>query len=181
MSKASEFYRKVVGTSKSYEETTHTYHAFLNAEVQQTRITRGDISYRGFAYTKIKPESFGIDPVQTFWELVPFSFVVDWFVDVGSKLQLASYLSTSIPGTLVSGCGVKVTATRDSVLTTTVGDRLLQGAHWYQVDNLTANASATAILVTRQALSPSLIPNVNVNLDFLKVVDMTALIKVLRR
>jgi hypothetical protein len=39
--------------------------------------------------------SLNADPISTGWELVPFSFVVDWFVDVGRWLQQANRLSNA--------------------------------------------------------------------------------------
>lgn len=36
----------------------------------------------------VTPSAFGLtDPVSVAWELIPFSFVVDWFVDVGTWLE----------------------------------------------------------------------------------------------
>lgn len=35
------------------------------------------------------------DPISTGWELVPFSFVIDWFVDIGRWLQQANRLNNA--------------------------------------------------------------------------------------
>jgi hypothetical protein len=56
----------------------------------------GSRIYRGKAYASVRsPEfaKFGADPIVTGWELIPFSFVVDWFIDVNTFLQAASPFS----------------------------------------------------------------------------------------
>lgn len=44
------------------------------------------ISGRGSVYSKYEPAAFRVAPITTAWELVPFSFIVDWFFTVGSAL-----------------------------------------------------------------------------------------------
>lgn len=44
------------------------------------------ISGRGSVYSKYEPAAFRVAPLTTAWELVPFSFIVDWFFSVGSAL-----------------------------------------------------------------------------------------------
>lgn len=65
----------------------------------------GTRTYRGFA---LSTGRFGhspeFRPFQTAWELVPFSFVVDWFLDVGSAIQAA----TPIPGVDIRASGYSV-------------------------------------------------------------------------
>lgn len=61
--------------------------------------------YRGYAlalgdFNKL-PQ---VQPVTTAWELVPFSFVIDWFVDIGSFLQA----STPIPGLDIRASGYSI-------------------------------------------------------------------------
>lgn len=50
--------------------------------------------YNGRAYIRYTENigatgrSFGFDPLTTAWELVPYSFVVDWFVNIGNAVQV---------------------------------------------------------------------------------------------
>lgn len=61
--------------------------------LSQTHTLTGTRTYRGAAYSTIgSPElaKSGLDPLVTGWELIPFSFVVDWFVQVGTWLKAVS-------------------------------------------------------------------------------------------
>lgn len=44
------------------------------------------IAAYGYAGSQIRPQLFRIAPLTTGWELLRFSFIVDWFVEVGSFL-----------------------------------------------------------------------------------------------
>jgi hypothetical protein len=60
-----------------------------------TTTTEHKYSIRGSVAAIIKPSRIVTNPVQTGWELVPYSFVVDWVYDVGTAIQAASFLSAS--------------------------------------------------------------------------------------
>lgn len=51
--------------------------------------------------------NFGMDPLTTAWELVPYSFVVDWFLNIDSVLSAHSPFQVSAP--MVRGQSVKTT------------------------------------------------------------------------
>lgn len=77
----------------------------LREHVQNMKGTR---TYRGKAYSRVTSSSrakFGRDISLTAWEKVPFSFVVDWFVDVNSYIQAVSPFSGA--ELLGVGCSVK--------------------------------------------------------------------------
>lgn len=67
-----------------------------------TAVRSGTRTLRGFALAE---GNFGshpdFNPIQTAWELVPFSFVVDWFFDVGSYLTAI----TPMPGVVLRASG----------------------------------------------------------------------------
>lgn len=54
-----------------------------------TSIITGYRTYRAVAFAIVESNKvkFGFDPLITAWERAPFSFVVDWFIDVNSWLQ----------------------------------------------------------------------------------------------
>jgi hypothetical protein len=60
-----------------------------------TKITTATHSLRGSVTGRFKPARIVTNPVKTAWELVPFSFVVDWVVDIGSYLDSLSFRSLS--------------------------------------------------------------------------------------
>jgi hypothetical protein len=45
--------------------------------------------------TESTPRNIGLlDPVSVAWELMPYSFIVDWFVPIGTYLDVCSYMPT---------------------------------------------------------------------------------------
>lgn len=50
------------------------------------RITSVSQSWRGSVTADIDLGTFKLNPLQTGWELIPYSFVADWFVSVGKTL-----------------------------------------------------------------------------------------------
>lgn len=102
----------------AFEKSTHTYVA--NGQGPQclndgASTTSGITTYQGKAglLLELKFEAaalaaqtgFGLtDPLLTAWELTPFSFVFDWFIDVGSWLEAMSSLQGWNVLTGFSGC-----------------------------------------------------------------------------
>lgn len=60
------------------------------------RETVGDVTVRAsifqyFTYSEVaRLSGIGFNPFVTAWELVPYSFVIDWFVDIGSYINRAT-------------------------------------------------------------------------------------------
>jgi hypothetical protein len=72
-----------------------------------TQTITGSRTYRGYAVaeviTGLQGDRFGADPITTAWELIPFSFVVDWFLGVGTWLTAISpFQSARLLGVAVS-------------------------------------------------------------------------------
>lgn len=65
---------------------------------------RYECKYRGFALASVDYQKarFGFDPLVTAYEIATLSFVLDWFVDVGSYLQAVSPFAA---GRDLSSCG----------------------------------------------------------------------------
>lgn len=57
--------------------------------VIEDRITYGA---RGCITADIKPPQFAFDPLVTAWEIIPYSFVVDWVVNINDMLQTLAFL-----------------------------------------------------------------------------------------
>lgn len=136
-----------------------------------TRRTRTvNISYRGSATGLVKPPSFGGDILVTAWELTPWSVFIDWVVDIGLKLQYLSNFSAA--GDASIGASVKVDVHSKSVsslITPNAGD----GYVFHPFDIV---AESTASLVSRKPHIPSYLPNLDVNIDFGKGIDLIALL-----
>lgn len=76
--------------------------------IQLSETLSGQRRYCATALGIVNPSNakyVGFDPLLTAWELVPYSFVVDWFLDVGDWINSISPFS----GAEVDGGGVSVT------------------------------------------------------------------------
>jgi hypothetical protein len=175
LERSGDFYRKVAGQSESFDETQEFDHTLLNAEMKNVINSTFHVNYRGFAVSKIVPPAFGGDILDTAWELIPWSFVVDWFVDIGFKISYISGRWTEAD--YVSGYGTKITG---NALWTNYIDsksgRTNIGGSWYDLDSNTAVVVMEAELLVREPFTPSLSPNLNIRLDDFKIVDLISLI-----
>lgn len=71
-------------------------------EWTRTQIVTVEQTVRGWAAAEMAFQSnFGFDPIRTAWEVTPFSFVVDWLVDIGSWIESWSPFS---PGRTLGSC-----------------------------------------------------------------------------
>lgn len=71
-------------------ETEGSHQPFYNTvfgTVTMTYVARTKHSVRGSVSALFRPARFIVDPLQTGWELVPFSFVVDWALGVGQAIS----------------------------------------------------------------------------------------------
>lgn len=96
----------------SYSESSDVY-GIENWSAGQFTVSGQDStehSVRGAVAALYIPARVSVDPVQTAWELLPYSFVVDWFVNVGNALAAAK-LQLLAKGTTAS-FGVKSVTTR---------------------------------------------------------------------
>jgi hypothetical protein len=125
-----------------------------------------EINMRTSCVVDIDLPSIRADLPLTAWELVPYSFVVDWFYDVGSFLE-AHTLAVKASG-LAIGDGYDVTLVRnlDNVTHTLA-------AGWSGSINQTATSYGK--LTRRVPGSVSQSPSWNVRLDEFKVLDLISL------
>jgi hypothetical protein len=117
------------------------------------------------------------DPLVTAWEIVPFSFIADWFFTIGDAVKAHSpFASTNLLWSYVT--------TEDSLSTTvTAGfdkSDTLYGAlaaEWVTGDGI-PNSSATyeSLIYNRQPQTPTVALNFDLNFDYKKALDLTALI-----
>jgi hypothetical protein len=117
---------------------------------------------------------WGLDkPIETIWELIPFSFIVDWFFNIGTVI--GSW--TPKPGLkpLASWCVEEISQqTVDTVLPKNWVDPSKWTIEHYQ---RTAATTTTKQTVKRRIKSPtrSILPSFNLNLDTAKLIDLAAI------
>lgn len=89
-------------TGRSLTHSEHTKTPIGNNEYDLYVDLNVNISARGNVYSKHAPAAFRVAPLTTAWELVPLSFIVDWFFSVGDALtRLEGYVE--FPDLMSSG------------------------------------------------------------------------------
>lgn len=127
---------------------------------------------RGFAIADIRDSNaaFGVDPLSTAWELLRFSFIIDWLIDVGTWI---SAISPFQPGSVVASMG--------SIRLTTV--RTLTGSCLWH-DTSTSSYVGGGVMGTRRVTTESYqrfpytvsLPGFNPRLSPAKVLDLLTIL-----
>lgn len=90
------------GNSTSHADEWRVVTPTAYGNIEQWETVTQSLSYRGAAYCKYEKAlntSIQLDPLVTAWELVPYSFIVDWFINIGGWVQtLRPRLSGSFLG-----------------------------------------------------------------------------------
>lgn len=161
----------------SYSETRLWTHNSVAGVGDYDYNFRDEIEYsvRGNVIADIKPPDFTFNPITTAWEVIPYSFVIDWFVNVGAWLESMSFLALTQKYEAARGYKIKVVRTLDSVNYNPKTD-------WSE-NYHTFNTHCTAERTVRTPTTVSYSPSILVRLNGLKVADLVALVlqQVLRR
>jgi len=157
----------------------------VNWRYRYTRQTDREVAI-SFLYTNDAPpalrlgtlQSLGItNPLNLAWELIPYSFVVDWFLPVGDYL---TGLDTFIGKTFKAGCISYITNIK-----TTVTPCGFVGTNGYSVSSaVMPQAYAEERYYKRVPLSafPSAnLPRLQINLNLNRALDAISLVKQYRR
>lgn len=158
------------GVSIPYSTTTIESGAWGPCVTSLTREITADNSYRANCIGILKGETLNAlaDPAISLWETIPYSFVIDWFVNVGDVLgawKVRNSLARSY-----SSIGAKVEVT---VLTTE------DGFYETSTEGRQTNGNCREVYTSRFRLpgwNPSLVPSFNVNLTSKRIIDAAALL-----
>lgn len=115
---------------------------------------------------------WGLDqPLETLWEVIPFSFIIDWFINIGDTIaawtpnygvkELASWVTVEKTVTYLN----KVVSSKNT-------------AAWSYSDSYDITGQKSLIRITKdRTVNPSLsyYPRSKVRLDALKLLDLTAI------
>lgn len=109
-----------------------------------------------------------MNPAVTAWELVTYSFIIDWFIDIGQWLAAASFLTFNHQH--FAAGGIKIETSRSIVYNFELDD-----PYWEtETSNIVGNGSAT--LLVRRPTRVSLGPQLKFDVDVQKVLDILALV-----
>jgi hypothetical protein len=106
--------------------------------------------------------------LQTGWELIPFSFVVDWLVNVGTAISALAVVTGATR--YVAAKGFMLTVTRDTTVTSVGKSPYISGPMW------TGHANSTAVMTRRVPCTIPLVPRPVLRLRFSNIIDSISLI-----
>lgn len=161
-------YRERVGSTVTFSESNTVTTTLGGAGTYD--ITLNDqwtIGRRGTVVADISPPDFGFNPITTAWELITFSFVIDWIINVGQFLESLSFIALSDEHHAAGGLEVSLTRT------STVGN-FKPNALW--TGSISGNASHNVTWTNRSVAKVSVNPLLQWRIDGLKVFDLIALL-----
>lgn len=176
--------RKVVGASRADSSNYDSGWSFTDEGVHSNYEERTVINRRSTyrAGVVIDPaavssaDRFGANrPLTTAWELVPYSFVLDWFVDFGTRLSAwEGELSVRPLGSWVTT--VHQLSITKSYRRTFKGELVVGNQRWDSSGIDSGSLTEISRWTVRKANpSLSIVPRVNVKLNFKRLADGVAL------
>jgi hypothetical protein len=148
-------------------ESTHL-HNFGYGGYTQNVWEEYSIRVRGSAALKGHFDGFVFNPFLTAWELITYSFVVDWFVGIGQWIAALSALVLSSENTTAGGFLARC-------------DRVVTSSDvWEDANHVCAelwcNSTSWCEYVVRTPHPTPLFPQIRVDLNFMKILDLVALL-----
>jgi hypothetical protein len=131
-----------------------------------TDIRSNDFSVRGRVITDFLPATVSVNPFVTYWEVIPFSFVIDWLINIGRSITTLSFLILNDRYTACWGISHKVER-QASLVTTALDTRVFNS---YQTVS-----QSYEVYYRVPCLIPKL-PLLKTNFSAAKFVDLVALI-----
>lgn len=126
------------------------------------------VSIHGFVAADVSIPSLQFNPIVTAWEKVPFSFLVDWIVNVGQTLGALSLLAVSEQ--YVAAKGFSVDLKRTTSLTLEAPNENFAGGTMYRY------TEAAGTMTRREPCGIPLLPRFKFNVkDVRKIMDLLAL------
>lgn len=130
-------------------------------------------TYRGKAYARIvdpTKNTWGFDPISTAWEVVPYSFVVDWFIGVGNWLKSIMPASSGVE--FLGCCGSLKQVVTHVITTDIVWDVLAN------TDGAVSGMKTETVseIYRRDPTGIPSLPHFNVRLNAVRLTDLFALV-----
>lgn len=134
-----------------------------------------NVSARGVVVADIEPPAFRFDPIKTSWELVKYSWIIDWFVDIGGWVDRLRFLQFASQH--YAAMGYKIT--------THINARCEPLVNYGKVvSNVMSSESITrGELIVRQPCAVPVLPTLGTGLNLARAIDALAVLaqSVLRR
>lgn len=161
-------YSERAGATQTSEVVETKDTEWLYVTLADTVTTGITTSVRGHVAADIEIPEFQFDVLQTGWEIIPFSFVVDWFVNVGKTLSAISLTVQASKYAASKGVRIDIVRLFDRVIKTT--------KQYYVSGDIYQHAKAQATLEIRTPCRVQKFPHLTLNIDGLKVLDLVGLI-----
>lgn len=156
------------GLRQSFQRNTTENQTWAYLDVLISTTDECLVQARGSVVADIEVPAFQFNPLQTAWEVIPLSFVLDWFVNVGKTLAAISFLINAKQ--YASSWGFKVTVDRTWRLLAVGGHNGYTGGHVEQWMHCVGE------LETRVPCPVPYFPHHAVSLNYTKVTDLLSLI-----
>lgn len=160
--------------SRSYSVAVDTVNVFnedANFTFTRSIETTVTCSARGSVSALITKRGTHFNPVVTAWELVPYSFVADWFVDVGSTLKSLSL--AVLADEVTASTGFHVTCERDFTFNMAVKPSYNKYLSYMNTGGATCTMEASYRSPIR--LGALYVPQPRLKFDISKLADLGAL------
>jgi hypothetical protein len=164
-------YKERVGTTRSTSDTVVTNANWSGDTIAATYFVNEEISVRGNVVMDIAPPRFKFDPISTAWELVPFSFVVDWLIDISTWLSSLHGLAISKGSTAALGYKISKVVQLNSL------EQVASTTNFRRTFVKKTDSTSGYWLVQRVPMAiPYKPPSIDLNIDYLKIIDLVSLI-----
>lgn len=142
-------------------------HAGTSFRMTSVGKTDVKISVVGTVNADISPPRYAFNPLVTAWEVIPYSFVIDWFISVGKALAAISFLS--LQSQYVASWGYKIEAVTSTDVT---GYSIKSGV----TGPIAATHRAKVEYEVRVPCCVPLYPHFRLRMNTAKVIDLVGLI-----
>jgi len=130
-------------------------------------------------------QNFHVDPIKTAWELVPYSFVIDWFIDFGERLNYVSSRFMVDPAYAYEVYVERVvhTVTLSGTTSCKIPPPTTQTPYYRGTGSVHSTGTITHTRLVRAPRNPpglSIIPEMNVKMNLKRYADSFSLLWQLR-